>query len=98
MILFVGLAEDSELTRAVVSEQIDEIKRALDVAFCAVLDVVSHIEQLAKRRAHAAGNSLIDPVGDRHLIELCAARGVVVIKGGIARVDEIAMKRMLYLL
>jgi hypothetical protein len=41
MILFVGLAENSELAGAVVSEQIDEIKRALDIAFGAILNCVS---------------------------------------------------------
>ena len=44
MILFVGLAENSELARAVVPEQIDEIERALDIALRAVLNCVSHLE------------------------------------------------------
>jgi hypothetical protein len=44
MILFVGLAENSELAGAVVSEQIDEIERALDIAFGAVLNCVSYLE------------------------------------------------------
>ena len=64
MILFVGLAEDCELPGAVVSEEINEIERALDIAFGAVLNCVSYLQSLAKRRADAAGNGLIDPVGD----------------------------------
>ena len=44
MILFVGLAENSELAGAVVSEQVDEVERALDIAFGTVLDCVSHLE------------------------------------------------------
>jgi hypothetical protein len=38
------MAEKSELARAVVTEQIDEIERALDIAFGAVLDCVSYLE------------------------------------------------------
>jgi len=44
MILLVGMTERGELAGAVVAKQIDEIERALDIAFRAVLDRVSHFE------------------------------------------------------
>jgi hypothetical protein len=44
MILLVGMTEQGELAGAVVSEQINEIQRALDLAFRAVLDRVGHLE------------------------------------------------------
>jgi hypothetical protein len=44
MILFAGLAENWELAGAIVSEQIDEIERALDIAFGTILNCVSDLE------------------------------------------------------
>ena len=44
MRFFVGLAENSELAGAVVSEQINEIERALDSAFGTILDCVGYFE------------------------------------------------------
>ena len=52
------LPKIAELARPDVAEQVEHVERALHVRLGAVLDVVGDVEQLAERRAVAAGHVL----------------------------------------
>src|SRR5262249_7411720 len=66
----------------------------LAVSFSAVLDGVSNVEQLAERGGHSARYSHVNPVDDRHLVELRAARCVVVVERGITCLGQVAVQRL----
>ena len=69
MVLLVRRAEDAELPRTRVTQEIQQVERALVGDLGAVLDVVGHVEQLAQRRGVAAGDAGVDPLQDRHVVE-----------------------------
>jgi hypothetical protein len=75
----VGLAEQLRVVDRGVPEQVDQVERRLGVDLRAVLDGVGHVEQLTDPRRQATGHVGLDPVADRHQVELAGPRGVAVV-------------------
>jgi hypothetical protein len=72
VVLLVRLPEGSELTRAGVAEQVEEVQRALLRRLGSVFDVVRDVEEAAQARARAAGDRCVDPLRDRQVVEFVA--------------------------
>src|SRR6266446_2054319 len=81
VIPLVGAAKDAEVARyGLVSQQVNEVQRALNGRFRAVFDVVRHVEKLTHGGAMAAGDARLDPVVDAQVIEIITSLIVTVIK------------------
>jgi len=74
------------------AQEIEHVQHALLVRVGAVLDRVGDVEELPELRRHAARHVRLDPVDDRHVIELAAARRERVIQGRIARGAEVGVQ------
>jgi hypothetical protein len=84
VVLLVGLPEDPQVAGAREAEQVEHVQRALVAGLGAVLDVVGDVEQLPEVRRDPAGHVGVDPVGDRHRIELAPALGREVVERRVA--------------
>src|SRR6266508_2123803 len=89
VVLLVRRDKDSELPVTRVTEEIEEVERALLAALGAVLDGVRDVEHAAEVRAGAPWHGLVEPVDDRHVIELPAALGVEVPQRRITRCRDV---------
>ena len=74
-----------------VAEQVDQVERALLGRLGAVLDVVGDVEELPDPGVHPAREGLLDPVDDRHVVELAAARGRALERRRVARRRDVGM-------
>ena len=90
VILLVRLTKEGELIGFVEAEQVQQVQRALTVALRAILDGVSHVEQLTETRPDAARHGLVDPVRDGHSVELGAAGGEAVVERRVVRFRDVA--------
>ena len=91
VVLLVRGAEDAELALTRVAEQVEQVERALLGRFGAVLDVVRDVEQLPDPRFHPVLEGLLDPVDDRHVVELAASLGRDLERGRVARGGDVAV-------
>src|SRR4051794_18803605 len=93
MVLLVRFAEYAELTLTAVAEEVDQVQCALLAALCAVLDVVGDVEHTAQVRARAAvRDRFVEPVDDRHVVELPPSLRIEVPERGIARGREVLVQ------
>ena len=92
-------AEDVEplagLGLLVGAEQVDNVQRALVRRVGPVFDRIGDVEQSADRRFAAARDAAVDPLGDRHLIELLPFGRELVVSRRFARGFEILGDRLL---
>ncbi len=99
VIALVRGAEDVEslagLGLLVGAEQVDDVQRALVGRVGPVFDRVGDVEQGADRRFAAAWDAAVDPLGDRHLIELLPFGRELVVSGRFAGGFEILGDRLL---
>src|SRR5829696_1151975 len=89
--LLVGGSEQPQLALARVAEQIEQVERALLGALGAELDGVGDVEQLPEARRAPAGHALLDPLRDRHRVQLPPARRGDRIRGRIRRGRDVLM-------
>ena len=76
VVFLVRLPERVELALADEAEQVDQVERALDARLGAVLDVVGDVEHAAEFRLRPAVRAgLVEPLDDRHPVELEPALG-----------------------
>ena len=94
VVLLVRLPEHAELARADVTEEVDEVERALLARLRAVLDVVRDVQQLTQPRRDPARYELLDPVDDREAVELVSALRVAVEERRVAGGGEVRVERL----
>src|SRR4029079_15629391 len=81
---------DVKLALPRVTEEVEQVQRALSAALGAVLDVVGDVEHSPEvRRLAALRDGLIEPVKDRHVVELPAPLRVEVPERGVARCRKV---------
>jgi len=81
VIALVGTPKDAKIARdGLVSQQVDEVQRALDGRFRAVFNVVRYVEKLTHAGPVAARDTRLDPVVHTQVIEIITSLIVKVIK------------------